>query len=163
MIVFDLKCSQAHIFEAWFGSSADYEGQNERGLIACPACGDTGITKAVMAPAVAAKGNRAGNRGTGRSATTSADDDCAAALAETPPPTARDDGFGALLAAQRRMEAASDYVGSNFAARARAIHEGTEAATGIYGEATGAEAAALARDGIPVLPLPFRPLIRSDA
>ncbi len=161
MIVFDLKCSHAHIFEAWFGSSADYEGQNERGLIACPACGDTGITKAVMAPAVAAKGNRAGNRGTGGSTTASADDDCAAALTATP--AARDDGFGALLAAQRRMEAASDYVGSNFAARARAIHEGTEAAAGIYGEATGAEAAALIRDGIAVLPLPFRPLIRSDA
>ena len=34
MIVFDLKCSnQGHVFEAWFGSSGDYEAQQARGLI----------------------------------------------------------------------------------------------------------------------------------
>ena len=59
MIVFDLKCaSHGHVFEAWFGSSADYEDQRARGLVACPICGDDEVTKAVMAPAVAAKGNR---------------------------------------------------------------------------------------------------------
>ena len=58
MIVFDLKCSAAHVFEAWFGSSADYEAQAARGLVACPICGDTQTGKAVMAPAVAPKGNR---------------------------------------------------------------------------------------------------------
>ena len=56
MIVFDLKCEgQGHVFEAWFGSSADYADQKERGLLACPLCGDTRIGKALMAPAVAAK------------------------------------------------------------------------------------------------------------
>ena len=59
MIVFDLKCEgQGHVFEAWFGSSADYADQKERGLLACPFCGDTRIGKALMAPAVAAKGNQ---------------------------------------------------------------------------------------------------------
>ena len=34
MIVFDLKCGQSHIFEAWFDSSSDYEAQKARGLVA---------------------------------------------------------------------------------------------------------------------------------
>ena len=58
MIVFDLKCErQGHVFEAWFGSSADYADQQARGLLTCPICGDAQVVKAVMAPAVAAKGN----------------------------------------------------------------------------------------------------------
>ncbi|PXA90254.1 DUF1178 domain-containing protein, partial [Nostoc sp. 3335mG] len=35
MIVFDLKCGTGHVFEAWFGSSAAYEDQRSRGLLAC--------------------------------------------------------------------------------------------------------------------------------
>ncbi len=149
MIVFDLRCGQAHVFEAWFASSADYEAQNARGLIACPACGDQLIGKAVMAPAIAAKGN-SGNR-----PRRDAEDlqDCGAPAVD----------FAPLLAAQRRMEATADYVGDQFAARARALHEGGDTGAGIYGEATRAEAAALVADGIPVLPLPFCPLVRSDA
>ena len=136
MIVFDLRCGEAHVFEAWFGSSAAYESQREGGMIACPLCGDPDLGKAVMAPAVAAKGNQ----GTGQRA-----------------------AHADLLAAQRRMEAESDYVGGDFAALARARHEDDAPSRPIYGEATLAEAQGLAEDGIPVMPLPFRPLIRSDA
>jgi hypothetical protein len=139
MIVFDLRCAVAHVFEAWFGSSDDYEDQRGRGLIACPLCGNTDVDKAVMAPAVGAKGNSAA--GTSIAA----------------------DSRAELLAAQRKLEAASDYVGSAFAVTARALHEGDEPPRSIYGEATIAEARDLADDGIPILPLPFRPLIRSDA
>ena len=134
MIVFDLRCAEGHVFEAWFGSSADYEAQQARALIACPLCGDTAIGKAAMAPAVAAKANSG----------------VAAGRAE-------------LLAAQRKMEAASDYVGGDFAVQARAQHDGDVPMRSIYGEATIAEAAALASDGIAIMPLPFRPLVRSDA
>lgn len=132
MIVFDLQCSHAHVFEAWFGSSADHEHQSAAGMIACPVCGDAQTTKAVMAPAVAAKGNRS-------------------------------DGAAALLAAQRQMEAASDYVGENFAAEARARHEAAEPSRPIYGEASADDARALLDDGIGIMPLPFKPLVRSDA
>jgi hypothetical protein len=132
MIVFDLACGGGHVFEAWFGSSGDFERQCDNGLIACPLCDDTRIAKALMAPAVAAKGNR---------------------RADT----------NALLHAQRAFEAGSDYVGGDFAARARALHDDPAAVRPIHGEATLAEAAALHADGIPVLPLPFRPLARADA
>ena len=139
MIVFDLCCGGAHVFEAWFGSSDDYEGQRGRGLIACPLCGNTAIGKAVMAPAIGAKGN------------------------STAGTSIASDARGELLAAQRKLEAASDYVGSAFAATARALHDSGEPQRSIYGEATIAEARDLASDGILIMQLPFRPLVRSDA
>lgn len=139
MIVFDLRCGGSHVFEAWFGSSADYDSQRDRNLIACPLCGDTDIGKAAMAPAVSAKGN---------------------SVAAT---NVAADGRAELLAAQRKLEAASDYVGGAFAVTARTQHESGDPPRSIYGEATIAEARALIEDGIAVMPLPFRPLIRSDA
>jgi hypothetical protein len=151
MIVFDLRCGGGHVFEAWFGSTADFDEQCARGMIACPLCGDGDIAKAVMAPAVAAKGNRSPTGGPGRPGNLG--------VAATEPQSAH----AALLAAQRRMEAESDYVGGAFAAQARARHDDGQASRPIYGEATSEEARALLEDGIPVLPLPFRPLVRSDA
>lgn len=50
MKVFDLHCGQGHIFEGWFGSEADYQDQQQRGLLQCPVCGDGAITKGLSAP-----------------------------------------------------------------------------------------------------------------
>ena len=57
MIVFDLQCSAGHRFEAWFASSGAYASQREAGLIVCPHCGTSEVSKAPMAPAVSPKGN----------------------------------------------------------------------------------------------------------
>lgn len=58
---------------------------------------------------------------------------------------------------RKEVEANSEYVGTNFAKRAREMHDGTTPGKPIYGEANAAEAKALIADGIPVLPLPFIP------
>ena len=59
MIVFDLMCAdQGHRFEGWFGSSRDYEDQQNRGLLDCPVCGSANVGKAAMAPNVGRKGNQ---------------------------------------------------------------------------------------------------------
>lgn len=152
MIVFDLRCGQAHIFEAWFGSSADFEAQAARGLVACPICGDAGVEKAVMAPAVAPKGNQR------RAPAPSADRPVAAH-----PPEAVKAMLAALAQVQATVEANCDYVGDRFADEARAIHLGETEARGIYGEATPEQAAALRDEGIDVAPLPFRPKRSADA
>jgi hypothetical protein len=56
VIVFDLQCEESgDRFEAWFRSSADYEDQRERGLVQCPVCQSSRITKAPMAPRVPKK------------------------------------------------------------------------------------------------------------
>jgi hypothetical protein len=49
MIVFDLECSQSHMFEGWFDSSEAFEEQNAKEMIVCPYCNDTDIRK-VMSP-----------------------------------------------------------------------------------------------------------------
>ena len=145
MIVFDLRCAGGHVFEAWFGSSEDYDAQAARALVACPICGSVEVGKAVMAPAVSPKGNRT-------------------ALAPPPPTPGEVKSFLAGMAAmQARVEADCDYVGDRFATEARAIHLGEAETRGIYGEATPADAAALHEEGITVAPLPFRPRRAADA
>ncbi|MBB3910073.1 DUF1178 family protein [Sphingomonas desiccabilis] len=133
MIVFDLRCDGGHVFESWFGSSADYADQKERGLVRCPMCDSASVEKAVMAPNVAAKGNQR--------ATTGADP-MKAALA-------------ALAKAQEKALEGSEWVGSRFADRARAMHLGEEATAPIHGQATPQEARALVEEGVPVAPLPL--------
>ena len=48
MILFDLKCSFDHVFEAWFRDSNEFNKQRKTKLITCPVCEDTQITKSLM-------------------------------------------------------------------------------------------------------------------
>ena len=41
MKVFNLRCGQRHAYEGWFASEDDFVSQQERGIVACPLCGDT--------------------------------------------------------------------------------------------------------------------------
>jgi len=129
MIVFDLNCGGGHVFEAWFASQADYDGQHARGLVNCPVCGDGDVDKAPMAPRIAGAGQA-----------TQAD-----------PKTM----MRAMMAMQAKMLSGSEDVGARFAAEARAIHAGDAEQRVIHGQATAGEAKALAADGVPVAPLPF--------
>ena len=61
----------------------------------------------------------------------------------------------ALAELRRRIEAAADDVGRDFAAEARRIHDGLAPERAIIGEARPSEARALLEDGIPVAPLPW--------
>ena len=45
MIVYDLQCDNGHRFEGWFEDSQSFDRQKEQGLIACPVCEDTVISK----------------------------------------------------------------------------------------------------------------------
>jgi hypothetical protein len=142
MIVFDLQCGgQGHVFEAWFGSTADYESQRERGLVSCPICGDEQIDKAVMAPRVGSKGNQ-------RSAGPGTD------MIAGGPGEAKE-MLRALAEMQRQFLAQSDYVGERFADEARSIHLGDTPARSIYGKATADQTRSLLDEGIAVAPLPL--------
>ena len=148
MIVFDLACGAGHVFEAWFGSSADYEDQRGRGLVSCPICGASEVTKAVMAPNVGAKGNRAPAALPMRSGGAPAPAEMKAMLA-------------VLAKAQARLLEGSEHVGSRFADEARAIHDGDAPERPIHGQATHEEAKALIEEGVPVAPLPL-PIVPPD-
>ena len=143
MIVFDLKCSAGgHIFEIWFASSADFDSQRERGLVLCPYCGDPDVDKAVMAPRIAAKGNRAPAAVDAPQMVASAPDEAKEMLR-------------ALALMQRKLLENSDYVGDRFADEARSIHIGDTPPRSIYGKATKAQTESLIEDGIAVAPLPL--------
>lgn len=143
MIVFDLRCSPAgHVFEAWFGSSPDYESQRQRGLVTCPLCGSERIGKAVMAPRVGTKSNQARQ-------------DLALQPTAGPDPGAVKEMLAALAAVQKEMLASSAYVGEGFAEEARAIEAGDAEARSIHGCATWEQTTALLAEGIQIIPLPF--------
>ena len=137
MIKYALACDQDHAFEAWFGSSSDYDDQAARGLVECPFCGSHGVTKQIMAPAVA---------GTKRA---SPAPDMAAKMQSMMMDAARE--------VRAHVEQNFDYVGDSFAKEARAIHEGRSEKREIYGQATPTEVKKLKDDGVPCSPLPAAP------
>jgi len=141
MILFRLKCSRDHQFEAWFRTSASYDDQRVGGDISCPACGDRRVGKAPMAPRLS-KGHVSVNGGSGEKGSEA---------------RAREVARQILDAAGKIREAVEDnfeYVGDDFADEARAIHYGDSEERGIYGEATEQEAVALDEEGIDISRIP---------
>lgn len=141
MIVFDLKCDSAHVFEAWFASSEAYEEQKARNLLCCPICGSATVDKAVMAPNVAKKGNQRSEQ-----PLTMASD----------PPSAPPEIKAVLekvAAVQAELLKKSEWVGKDFAKKARAMDAGEIDPALIHGQASPDEAQALLEDGISVMPL----------
>lgn len=143
MIRYALRCESGHAFEAWFRDSAAYDAQRAARQVSCAVCGAAEVEKAVMAPAVA-----------GRTAprTLTAPEQAAAPALSAPPDSPAAQAMAALRA---HIEKTADYVGPRFAAEARRIHDEGGAGRAVWGEATPAEARALAEDGVPVAPLPW--------
>jgi hypothetical protein len=141
VIVFDLKCGGGHVFEAWFGSSTAYAEQQAAGLVVCPMCGSGEVAKAVMAPNVAAKGNQ-------RVATAAP-----APSKDAPPPEVVKAAMEMIASAQAKMLESSQWVGTAFADKARAMHLGEEPTAQIHGQATAEQAQELVDEGVPVAPL----------
>jgi len=147
MILFDLKCDSGHIFEGWFRSSADYESQRTAGQVVCPICGDHGVVKAVMAPAVAAKGNKRAETGSLSSSQPGA-------------PVIKEQTtqkIMSLLEEVAKSQAASLkdslWVGAAFAEQARAMHYGEADHAIIHGTANAKDARAMMEEGLSVMPL----------
>ena len=132
MILFDLKCGQDHVFEAWFRDGEAYDAQAASGEIACPLCGDSQIAKALMAPNVA--------RGI-----ENVDHDRAAQMMHH------------LRAMHDEITKNSDDVGEKFSEEARKIHYGETAKRNIHGRANLEDARALDEEGIEFGILPQLP------
>jgi hypothetical protein len=130
MIKYTLDCDNGHRFESWFQSGAAYDDLHTRGLVACPDCGSTQVSKAIMAPSVKT--------------------------------TKRAEIARKLQALRAEVEANSDYVGRDFVREARAMHLGETPERAIHGEARLDEAKALLEEGVPVMPLPFIPKIKTN-
>lgn len=148
MIKFALLCARGHEFQSWFRSSEAFDTQVKSGLVLCPLCQATEVTKAIMAPAVAGRGE---------------------AEPAQPPAQAQSQTKVALLdrhdrksramidAFRRRIFAEADDVGLRFAEEARKIHNGLIPERAIHGQASIGDARALIEEGVPVLPVPPSP------
>ena len=131
MKVLDLQCSHHHSFEGWFASQDDFENQLARGLVACPLCTDTTITKKLSAPRL--------NLSSPQEA------------ANVEPAQLE----AALMKAVRQVVANTEDVGDSFPEEARKMHYGETAARNIRGQATPEQTEALIDEGIAVVPLPM--------
>ena len=149
MIVFDLKCANGHVFEAWFASGEEFSTQSRRGEIECPQCGARRVEKSLSAPNVGMKSSQREGTVSFRGAAKRAQ------LGLTRLPRWLQGEFESVLEKVREhVEQTCEYVGEAFSEEARKIHYGEAPERGIYGEATLVESEALREEGIEVLPLP---------
>ena len=151
MIKFSLQCQKGHTFDSWFNSNAVYDKMARRGQIDCPDCGSHKVTKALMAPNVAAgKEKRARTApAVSQGAVVSTDDQKRMMMQQ--------ELMGAMRKLRAEVEAKAEYVGPKFAEEARKIHFEETPARGIYGEASADDVKALHEDGVECYPLPVLP------
>lgn len=141
MIVFDLICGNDHEFESWFQNSGAYEKLAKAKHVACPICGDTKISKSLMAPAVSgARKNSDGKKAVSAQA--------AQQMGQY---------MQAVKEMREQVEKNCDYVGEKFPEEARKMHYGEAETRNIYGEASETEAEALKEEGVEVQRIPWTP------
>ncbi|MGH1578161.1 DUF1178 family protein [Planktotalea sp.] len=146
MIKYALKCSEGHQFDSWFQSAPAFDKLNSANMVTCAVCGSLDIQKILMAPAVRPA----------RTVSKAPEKPCESvqAGALTTPASPEEKMIAEM---RKKVESSSEYVGADFANQARAMHEGDSPEKPIYGEAKLDDARKLLEDGVPVLPLPFRP------
>ncbi len=146
MIQFTLKCDKDHRFDSWFKSAAAFDALAQAGHLSCAVCGSSSVSKGIMAPRVTTGKQDAPSKPDVSKSTS------VAVLSE--PQTEVEKAISAL---RKKVEASSEYVGTDFVKQARAMHAGEVPERSIYGEARLDQAKALADEGVRLMPLPFRP------
>jgi len=131
MIAYDLRCAKGHMFEGWFDDQTSYEHQNKNGLISCPFCDDTDISR--MPSTFAIKSS----------------------------PPARDypeqeiDTTHLTNQIMEFVENNFDNVGSNFTKEALKIHYGISEPRNIRGVSSNEEEKILRKEGIKFVKIPI--------
>lgn len=180
MILYSLRCEQAHQFDVWFRDSSAYDRQVAEGVVVCPQCGSQKVEKAIMAPrlskrAVEDKQPRASGEGAEVAPAAGHGEEASPKANANSAPSANtstEAGEGqrapteaevrqALRQLRQYVETHSDYVGSAFAEEARRIHNDEAPQRNIYGETTAEEAEELEDEGVPFARVPW--ITREDA
>ena len=152
MVIYDLICDENHAFEGWFKNAEDFATQQENGMLCCPFCESTLVTKKITAPNVSRKSdvNRAerskrelavgGGAAVGGSAK-------------------------AYKELQTMLGQVHDFiddnfvdVGNRFAEEALDIHQGNSDEKNIRGTASAEEIKQLKEEGVTALPIPPKPI-----
>ena len=131
MIVFDMECSQGHVFEGWFDNSEAFEEQNASGLVSCPYCDDPNIRK-VISPVAVKKSSQ-----------------------DIQPAPESVDYQRLAKEVVDYITKNSEDVGAQFAAEALKIHYGVEEKRNIRGSATQEEEKTLKEEGVEFFKIPM--------
>jgi hypothetical protein len=146
MKVLNLRCDGGHSFEGWFASEDDYANQSERGMVACPLCGDKSVLRMPSAPRLNLSGAQAPRQA--KALPTAADE-------QAPPDDMLAQMQTVWLNTVREVIKNTEDVGERFPEEARKIHYGEAKLRGIRGQATPDERVALSEEGIAVMALPI--------
>jgi hypothetical protein len=142
MKVFNLRCGQQHAYEGWFASEEDFISQQERGMVACPLCGDSESVRMPNATRLKVSRHAAPTEQPTRSGTTEM--------------TMQSQ----WLRAMRQVLNSTEDVGERFPEEARRIHYGEVEERGIRGKASREDADALRDEGIEIVALPVPEAIK---
>jgi hypothetical protein len=130
MIAYDLKCQNNHTFEGWFEDAGAFKKQLKAGLIGCPVCNDTQITR--IPSTFAIKGSPAPN----------------------PTVTPQINQKAMARAIAHYVDQNFDNVGADFASEALKIHYGVNAPRNIRGVSTPQEEETLRKEGVAYVKFP---------
>jgi hypothetical protein len=170
MKVYNLSCSFDHRFEGWFASEEDCLTQQASGMLACPLCNSTEITRMPSAPHIAksnAKENPAQSSGASSAlakvslAENQPNQNEVAAVTRADHSQLEAQVQAAFLKGMQELMSRSEDVGSQFAEEARKIHYKESPERSIRGNTTADEAESLRDEGIEVLALPALPLLKN--
>ena len=158
MKVYNLACPLDHRFEGWFASEEDCLAQQDKGMLACPVCDSTEITRMPSAPHIAKSSSMElatpkadlSNPSGGVVALTGSDHSQLEAQVQA-----------AFLKGMRELMGKSEDVGEAFADEARKIHYKESPERSIRGQTTLDEAEALREEGIEVLAMPMLPAFKN--
>jgi hypothetical protein len=135
MIAYDLQCAAGHSFEGWFEDEKAYREQKKKGLVACPICNDTNVSRVPSAFAIKSS----------RPAAPSTSQQSELAL------------IGKKIVDY--VEKNFEDVGGNFAKEALKIHYGVTEPKNIRGVSSEEEEKTLKKEGVQFfkLPIPMPP------
>jgi hypothetical protein len=171
MKVYNLACPLDHRFEGWFASEEDCLAQQDKGMLACPICDSTEITRMPSAPHIAKSGsskvvssteltvaNPAAADNSGISGAISGD---VVALTGGDHSQLEAQVQAAFLKGMRELMGRSEDVGNSFAEGARKIHYKESPERSIRGQTTLDEAESLREEGIEVMAMPMMPAFKN--
>ena len=158
MKVYNLACPLDHRFEGWFASEEDCLTQQDKGMLACPVCDSTQITRMPSAPHIAKSSSTAVATSSEDIGKTTGD---VVALTGNDHSNLEAQVQAAFLKGMRELMGKSEDVGSAFAEEARKIHYKEAPERSIRGQTTLDEAESLREEGIDVLAVPMIPAYKN--
>ena len=139
MIAYDLRCINGHFFEGWFEDEKAYMGQKKKGLVTCPVCDDTAVSRVPSTFAIKSS--------------------------QTVSKPGRSQSQLAALSQQivDYVQKNFDDVGCDFATEALKIHYGVKEPRNIRGTSTEEEEKTLKDEGIQFLKIPIPATTETDS